>query len=195
MCWVVMAALLSPLMLTSTIIQTVIFSSRIDGCSMVIMGPADIVCCSRLSQAPKLCSNVFYMLFLALFFLLKLRTIIHPFIAQLLLSCGPCSLCMTLKLIWVIAVLFHLQSYAYAVSLSFYMLIWIVFKTTAVPQLLPVVPFGICTSSPDSRSAIARCLGILMPKERGSALPQALTKCFHLLQASYSDTQYHLYSK
>lgn len=148
MCWVVMAALLSPLTPTSTIIQTVIFSSRIDGCYMVGMGPADIVGCSRSSQAPKLCSNVFYMLFLSLFLFPKLRRSIHHFIAQLLLSCGPCSLRMTLKLIWVIAVLFHLQSYAYAVSLSFYVLIWIVFKTSAVLQLLPAIPSGICTSSP-----------------------------------------------
>jgi len=30
----------------------------------------------------------------------------------------------------------------------------------------------------DSRSAIARCLGIPMPKERGSALPQRTDKLF-----------------
>lgn len=155
-----------------------ISSARTDRCCMVRMGSADIVSRSRCSQAPKLCSNIFCILFLSLLFLLKLRISIPNFIAQPLLSCGPCSLCMTLKLIWVTAVFFHLQPYAYAClhlptcSYELYL------KQMQHRSCLQQSHLGFAPLPQDSRSAVARCLGILVQKERGSGLPQSADKVF-----------------
>lgn len=172
------AALVSPLMLTATTIQTVIFSSRTDGRCMVGMGPADIVSCSTSSQSPKLCSNVFNMLVLSLFFLLKLRRSICHFIAQHLLCCGPCSLHMTEALLGnscslpssvlrLCHVLIFLHAYMNCIQNK---------CSTAAASCSPIWDLHLFPVT--AGSAIARCLGILVLKERGSALTQSTDKVF-----------------